>query len=454
MSILSKEHTDMKKNILNTLILAAAACLSFIACKDEPYRYEMTSGKPEILFIRPAGVAKDTLLTEAYMGSSLCIVGNNLRSTYKVFFNDQEAILNSSYITDNTMLLDVPNTIPGEVSNKIYFITKGDGATEYDFKVRVPGPTITSMDCEWLPEGSSAKLLGDYFIDDPNVPITVTFEGGVKAEITNITKNILTFVIPKGAKEGPITVETIYGSASSSFYYKDSRGMVFDFDTDPRLRCHGWHNSLFIGTDETSLSGNYLQLGAPDVTMTATGGWDDSHFSFEYWPGDWTTPISYNDSPILSDFADFSDFENLLFKFELNIPSSNGWAAGAMQIIPAGLDKVSGSDSGEDVYGNIVAGANNKFFNTTAEGGLNVRRGIYQPWTSADDGIYHTDGQWITVSIPVKNFIYGFDGTESSAAKLTSAEFNTLTIFVVGGPEGLECNPVLKIDNIRYVPAK
>ena len=454
MYMLSNEHTDMKKNILNTWLLAALACLSWVACNDEPYKYEATSGKPEIYYIRPAGAAKDTLLTQAYMGNSLCVVGSNLRSTYKVLFNDQEAILNTSYMTDNTLLLDVPNTIPGEVSNKIYFITKQADTTKFDFKVQVPAPTISSMSCEWLPVGATASLIGDFFIDDPNVPLTVTFSGGAKAQITSITKNIVSFVIPEGAEEGPVTVESIYGSASSSFYYKDSRGLVFDFDTDARLRCHGWHNNLFIGSDETSLSGNYLQLGAPDVTMQADGHWDDSHYSFEYWPGDWTDPVSYNDSPLLTDFADFSDWENLMFKFELNIPATNGWSAGMMQIIPAGLDKISGSSAGTDIYGNTVAGANNTFLNLPDAGGLNVRRGLYQPWTTAEEGIYHTDGEWITVSIPVKNFVYGFDGTESSAPRLTPEDFTSLTIFVVGGKVGKECNPVLKIDNIRFVPAK
>ena len=452
MSMLSKEHTDMKKNILNTLFLAAVACLSFVACKDEPYKYEMTAGKPEILYIRPAGVAKDTLLTEAYMGSSLCIVGNNLRSTYKVFFNDQEAILNTSYITDNTMLLDVPNTIPGEVSNKIYFVTKQDETTEIDFKVQVPGPVITGMDCEWLPEGATTNLVGDFFIDDPNVPITLTFEGGVKAQITNISKNILTFVIPEGAKEGPVTVSTIYGSASSSFYYKDSRGMLFDFDTDPRLVCHGWHNKLFIGEDETSLSGNYLRLGDGSAEMNPEI-WNDGQFSFEYWPGDWDLPLKYEGAPRLTDIVDFSDWGKMSLKFEICVPSTNVWSAGAMQIIFAGVDKITYSDAKKengdvDIYGEAIAGANNTFFNNNE-----LPRGIYQPWVAAENGVFTTDDKWITVTIPFANFMYGSDGTIATGS-LTAKDFTSLTIFVWKGPAGEACTPVIKIDNIRAVPNK
>ena len=446
--MLTNAHTDMKKNILKTGIFAVLGILALASCADEPYKYEMTSGLPEIYYIRPAGAARDTLLTSAYMGNGLCVVGNNLRSTYKVFFNDQEAILNSSYITDNTLLLSVPNTIPEEVSDKIFFYNKEGEATEVDFKVLVPGPVVSAMGCEWQPAGTQTTITGDYFIDDPNVPLTVTFAGGVTAQVKNITKNIITIEVPDGAQEGPVTVSTIYGQSSSAFHYMDSRGMLFDFDSDPRRVCHGWHNGLFIGSDETSLSGNYLRLGAPDVTMSATGGWDDGNFSFEYWPGDWSQPLSYNNGPLLTDFADFSDWENMSLKFEMNIPSANGWAAGMMQFIVGGVDKVSYSDAGTDIFGNTVAGANNSYFNNN-----DLPRGIYQPWTTAADGIYSTEDQWMTVTVPYSSFIYGFDGTQASG-RLKASDFTSLTIFVVGGPEGKECNPVIKIDNIRAVPNK
>lgn len=140
-------------------------------------------------------------------------------------------------------------------------------------------------------------------------------------------------------------------------------------------------------------------------------------------------------------------------KFELNIPASNPWSAGAMQIIPAGLDKISGSSAGVDIYGNTCAGANNTFFKLEKEGGLNVPRALYQPWAAQADGMFHTDGKWITVTIPFSTFIYGFDGTESPLS-LSEKEFTSLTIFVVGGPEGVECNPIIKLDNIRAVPNK
>lgn len=63
-----------------------------------------------------------------------------------MYFNDQKAILNTSFMTKkNTLLVDVPGTIPSTVTNKIYMITNGNDTVNYDFKVLVPGPVISSM---------------------------------------------------------------------------------------------------------------------------------------------------------------------------------------------------------------------------------------------------------------------------------------------------------------------
>ena len=440
----------MKKNISKIGMYAAAvlaAAVSFTACQDEPDRFRLTEGKPTVYYIRPVkAAAADSLLTSAYMGNSICLVGDNLTSVYKLLFNDQQATLNNSYITNHTLLVDVPNEIPGEVSNKMYLITKNADTVKVDFNVLVPGPTILSMKNEHAEAGSTTVLYGDYFVDDPNVPLEIAV-GNKEATIKEFTKNAITFVVPEDAVENtPIKVSTIYGDAESVFHWKDTRGMLFNFDTDPHPANHGWHAQV-IETDETALDGNFLRLGGTDVTMKEDGDWDDGHFSFEYWPGDWTTPVSYNDSPLLTDYADFSKWEDMALKFELFVPSANPWMAGSMQLIVGGVEKISGSSAGEDIYGNNVAGANNTFFN-----GNELPRGLYTPWVST--GSFDTGDEWITVSVPYANFKYGSDGTAATGA-LSAEDFTSLTIFVwSGGNMGTECNPVIKIDNIRAVPVK
>ena len=439
------------KNIISKISVYAAALLvaamSFTACQDEPDRFRLTDGKPTVYYVRPVkAAAADSLLTSAYMGNSICIVGDNLTSVYKLLFNDQQAVLNNSYITDHTLLVDVPNEIPGEVSDKMYLITKNADTVKVDFSVLVPGPSILSMKNEHAPAGSTTILYGDYFVDDPNVPLQI-FVGSEQAQIKEFSKGSITFVVPDDAVENtPIKVSTIYGEAESVFNWKDTSGMLFNFDTDPHPTNHGWHPQV-IETDDTALDGNFLRLGGTDVTMKEDGDWDDGHFSFEYWPGDWTDPVSYNDSPLLTDFADFSKWESMALKFELYVPSANPWSAGSMQLIVGGVEKISGSGAGADIYGNTVAGANNTFFNGNA-----LPRGLYTPWVST--GSFDTGDEWITVTVPYANFKYGMDGSAATGT-LTAEDFTSLTIFVVsGGNKGTECNPVIKIDNIRAVPVK
>lgn len=441
----------MKKIITKISIFAAlalSAAASFTACQDEPDRFQLADGKPTVYYIRPLALASaDSLLTSAYMGNSVCLVGDNLRSVYKMFFNDQQAVLNNSYITDHTLLVEVPNEIPGEVSDKIYLITKGADTVKVDFSVLVPGPSIVSMKNEHAPAGSSSVLYGDYFVDDPNVPLKILV-GDVEAEITDFTKGTISFKVPENAKANtPVKVSTIYGESVSVFNWMDSRGMLFNFDNDPHPTNHGWHDQV-IETDETSLDGNFLRLGGVDVTMKEDGAWDDGHFSFEYWPGNWADPETYAGGERLTDFADFSKWEDMALKFELFVPSANPWMAASMQLIVGGVDKISTGNKGAvDIDGNTLAGCNNNYFNND-----DLPRGLYTPWVTT--GSFDTGDEWITVTVPYANFIYGMNGGAASGS-LSASDFTSLTIFVTGGGnKGTECHPVIKIDNIRAVPNK
>ena len=141
------------KKLFNSLFLLTALTLTtavFTGCKDEPDKYEVSDGNPTISYIRPLGAeSADSLLTGAYMDNGICIVGNNLRSIVKMYFNDQEAKLIPSLITDNTMIVTVPGNIPNVVYNKIFMHNKDGEITEYDFKVLVPAPSINNMSNEW-----------------------------------------------------------------------------------------------------------------------------------------------------------------------------------------------------------------------------------------------------------------------------------------------------------------
>lgn len=454
------------KNINGALFAMAlvAAGAGFTSCEDEPDKYEVTGGTPTIDYVRPVDAAsKDSLLTAASLNNTICIVGRNLRSVTQINFNDQSAVLNTSYMTDNTIIVTVPKAIPNEVSDKIYFITSKQDTVAYDFKTIVPAPTINSMSNEWAAPGEEVTIKGDYFLDYDNSHLTIKVGDNytIPYEDLKITQNSIRFNMPEDMpKHEPITITTINGTTKAGFRYMDNRGMLFDFDTPWKeggevLGNNGWHNRT-ITSDGTSLSGNYMVLG--ETAMGSDGKWNDGNFSFEYWPGSWQDPETYSSRPRMQDLADFSDWKNMSLKFEMCIPKDNSWSAAPMQIYFGSVAQVSLGNAGvKDIYGNVLAGANNTFLKEQGK----LARAIYMPWQNTEDKLYNTEGKWVTVTIPLANFIYDFDGNKGLSYSGVN-DFSAFNIFIVKGayndanvfPTGVDCNPIIKIDNIRVVPNK
>ena len=444
-----------------SLAMVAIAALATTSCKDEPDAYKIADGTPSVFFIRPVSVeSSDSIITSASMQSTICIVGENLKSITGLLFNDQKAVLNTSYITNNTLIVTIPNGIPDKVTDKIYMATNSRDTITYDFHVIIPSPIVTSMSNEWAEPGDEVTIVGDYFLDYEDYPLTVNFGDTEipRSAIKSISKTKIVFTLPDGMPQDKVSVTSIYGTTEGAFKYRDNRGILFDFDTACKtgnvLGNNGWHPREIV-EDETSLSGKYLILGG--AAMGADGGWNDGNFSFEYWAGNWGNPEDYSWCPRISDLADFTDFENLNLKFEMNIPADNAWSAAPMQIYFGSVTQISCTAADvKDIYANTLAGCNNTFFHTQGT----LSRALYMPWKDTEDLLYHTDGQWITVTIPLTNFIYDYDGNKITSTLQSVADFGSFNIFVIKGsyndksvlPDGVECNPIIKIDNIRVVP--
>ncbi len=441
-------------------VVAVAMGVSMASCDDEPDKFELTDGTPSVHYVRMTA-ATDSLVTEAYVDNLICLVGDNLTSIREMYFNDQKAVLNTSYITEHTLLVNIPRGIPEVETNKIYMINKDGVKTEYDFRVLVPGPSLLSMSFEYAKPGDEVTIHGNYFVDDPNKPLTITFPGDIAVtDIKSIEQTAVTFVVPEGAtEEGEIEIYTRYGTGSSKFHYLDTRGTLFNFDDG--LQQQGWHAQAIV-TDDWSFAGNYMQLGDGDAIMSEDGGWADSKFSFEYWAGSWDTPqnVTSGQGAALYNVVDFSKSEKMALKFEMCIPSSNPWAAGAMQVCFQGLTQLSLSSNPITGISDPLPGAQAWAFNGEVGDDFKDReadwtdwgRYLYRPWQNADKGEYHTDGKWITVTLPISQFRYTAKGTGAGKAPSKPEDFASLTMFVVsGGVNGKECQPVIKIDNIRAV---
>lgn len=450
------------KSIIKCLVAAAllTGAGMMTSCDDQPYKYSSTSGSPEVHFIRLAGnSAADSVIVGANPGTQICIVGDNLRSIHELYFNDRKAVLNTSYITDHTLLVEIPSSLPVRNTKTIYMVNGAGETTEHHFEVYGIKPAVKSLSAEYAKPGQIATIYGSYFVQDDNEPLRVTI-GDNDAEVIEYTDNSITFRVPDYEGKARIAVTSVYGTGYASFTMRDETGVMFNdwgkWDAGDRstgLGNHGWHDML-IKSDEWSIAGAYLQLGDEGVTMAADGGWNDGAFSFEYWPGDWNTPTQFNGTDKhLSDLFDVNNVDNMALKFEMCIPKSNPWMAGHMQVIFSGDDDVSCNNPKCE-----AGGFNNVFFHREKP---ILPRAIYAPWEAT--GSFDTNDEWITVTLPVaSSFIYDYYGV-TVAERLSKEQYTGLTIFVVDFAdandtrimkEGTDCQPIIKIDNVRMVEYK
>lgn len=439
----------MKTRYINWFFVAALAVMGCLmtACEDQPDKYEIADGVPTLKYVRsPLPEEADSLLVGAYLGNTVCLVGDNLRSIYELYFNDQKATLNTSYMTDHTILVDIPKNIPEEVTNKIYMVTKSGAKVDFDFSVMVPAPVVSSMSCEYAPAGSEAVLYGDYFVDDPNVPLTISMPGDITVEgeqITSITKTAIKFIVPVGAMQGNIRVKSIYGTGQSVFQYKDTRNILFDWDGKYEGALAAGNS--WSGDDEKKgqtissvppIDGNYLVLGP----STLLGGqWETPNaYVMMYWPYQHATQgcVPLYDLPQFKKMLEEYELEDLAVKFEAYVPASNPWMAEGMQIQFTSLDEVSMENQNNDyVYG---------------EG--KEPRGVWVPWE--ETGSYDTGNQWVTVTLKMSEFNKQLSGVVSET-EFTKEKLAGLSIFLRGGGvDGKECEPIICMDNIRVVPVE
>lgn len=229
------------------LIIGTAAV--FTACKKEE-----SLGTPVVKYVRiTRPESSDSLLVGAGQGQLIAIIGENLKNAVEVWFNDRQARLTPTYITNTSLLVSVPSQIPIAVNNKLKIVFSDGYVLMYDFEVQISKPVISSMVSEYVNEGNIATIRGNYFYE----PLTVTFTGGVQAELVTVGDQTLDVRVPAGAQPGPITIKTNFGETKSDFWFRDNRNLLIT--NDP---FSGWwgQDMLVPGTNPLAISGNFVRI--------------------------------------------------------------------------------------------------------------------------------------------------------------------------------------------------
>ncbi|MCX6225665.1 MAG: glycan-binding surface protein [Bacteroidia bacterium] len=401
----------MKKYINHLPIMLIAVMITGMIGFSATSCNKETAGDPEIFYVRVTTPAKsDSLLVGAYMGNLVAIVGQNLGNVQEIWFNDQKATLNPAYVTDKSILVSVPSSVPSTVTNKIRLIFRDKSEMLYEFSVNVPGPVLSAIKCEYMPAGELIELTGDFFFEPK-----VTFPGDIQGVIADFDKTIMHVTVPEGAGSGPITIQTNFGKVNSKFLFRDNNNVILDFDN---TKHESWTAPIALAAsnpDPAPCSGNYAFF-----KHTAVGEWMwTNELTLQYW-----APRSARGNvPVAK-----GQVSDLVFRFEANVPIE--WKDIRMEIFFAKYDENHGRD----------------------DAGVAIAR--WKPWKK---GPYKTNG-WETISIPLSEFKYSTsdgntDEIGSSGIKDLSVLTNvTMMLFGPFETGTTEKTPVLIcVDNFRIV---
>lgn len=397
-----------------TLLLAITMLIAGIfltSCSEDD---AVNGGKPMISYVRVTNpAAADSLLESAYLGNLIAIVGKNLAGVKELWFNDQAATLIPTYITNRSILVNVPNTAPVEVTNQMKLVFGNGSELFHDFSVNIPAPEVVSMSNEYEKAGQIAVINGNYFFE----PMRVFFGGDVEAEVVSVNSaKSMEIVVPEGAEPGPITVRSNFGSTNSRFHYLDQRNIILNYDD---LTAEGsWRPGVVESVG--GIDGNYLKLGEEGKTLNANDRIEDPYTS-QFW-GHIRYPEPrnlFNGQP-----------DDYVLKFEANVVE---WYGSYLNICWGPWDNAGNAE----VWGNLNG------------------RGIWGPWEE-DETKFTTDGKWITVTIPLTEMKYRHGQENGKNVWIPDMPFDkniagTLSFWVIATPKAEKSPAEIYIDNVRIV---
>ncbi|MBX2963350.1 MAG: hypothetical protein KF687_12615 [Cyclobacteriaceae bacterium] len=415
----------LRRYLASVLIpcLLIGALILPISCEmnGDGMHLETPNGPPIVDFIRLADPAtSDSLIVSATLGTGIVLMGKNLGGTREIWFNDQKAIgLNPTWVTNRTVFVSVPSNAPDEITDKMYVIDANGNTLEYPFVVAIPPPVLNSARNEWPQEGENLVINGNYFFE----PLTVTFTGGVVGEIVSVSQSRVEVTVPDGATEGPITLETNFGEAESTFHIWDSRNIILNFDDKV---ANGWRIGLREESDGP-IDGKYLVVRgniAANQRDEGPGSPAESPLCMQYWGG--PDGRTENFFPLYP-----NSYREYVVKFEAKIKK---WYGGYLNLC---LSTPTHSGNNQEIWSNSINA-----------------RGIWGPWATSNTEVT-TNDQWITVVIPLTEFQY-FMGAPSNVEYTPGQRFvetaaGSFSTWLLGSPENNGNEVEFYIDNIRFV---
>jgi Surface glycan-binding protein B xyloglucan binding domain/IPT/TIG domain len=402
----------MKKIVKNKFsligLLAILSVTAFIACQKDIIA---TSPEPAACGAAPTMSSvgtptnRDTSLKEAKMTDWIIIKGANLCTPTSILVNDVAITVSEASARGNEVTFKIPKALPKTVNNKITF-TNAAGTATIDLKVAVPNLTVTGYGGdieEYTPIGQTLVIKGTNFdLYGFTADATTVSFGSASVKPIAVTASEIWATIPVGtAVNTIIKVKTPTIEKEVPIRYKDTRGMIFNFDP-----FGGWTPTvLSSGPTPSAVSNNYAVMTAQ---YTAGWGWQENLHA--------ANNVKLADLGITAGAVD-----RYVVKFEINVPTD--WTSNPLRIWWK-------SKSGTFGYN--------------------------FPWGNSFNGATYKTAGWKTVTIPLADFYYSEDDAGAKKGqKVTTLDALSLdqgieTRLLIHGPDAKKMN--LFVDNLRIIP--
>lgn len=490
-----------------TIFLLLIAAIGFFACKKNS-----SSGPPTVKDVRTVDPAKaDSVFTHALPGTLIVIQGSGFSGLKSVFFNDTAAYFNPVYVTDNTIIVQIPSyaqtaaTKPS-VPSTIRLVTD-HGSTTYSFTLVLPYPQITAISID--DTGTQLVITGTNLtgVSKVTFPIQGSNQTPSPSFKEDTSHRMVTATIPPGnAYVDSVRVYCTFGIASFPYpppmtiaAISNENAVAGTTITITGSNFIGVSKVIFPGgiaatptvnsvkqmtvtvpsgittTDSLRLSGqlgtaaslqlfdSYISYISPGYLSTFEQQWASDNTAFVGWTGAYA-----NATTAATSYPNGTGGVGVLLQggtlgknagptsqanpgdLQLNdVP----WVANTSDAIANYSLKfeiyVANDWKGGEIW--ISVGDWYKWSSYTAR---------YAPWETAAGGIYHPAG-WVTVTIPLTQFIQGNQFWQTSwttggapATKFTDYPYTSLCFMVtndqataVSVADGIN----VAIDNIRIV---
>jgi hypothetical protein len=214
-------------------------------------------------------IAFDSTTTEGKKQNLYVIKGKNLGSVTQVKFNGVSAYFNAALVSDNTIVLSIPQDIPTgpDQPNKLTVVTL-HGSVDFSFTVLTPPPTVSKVSDYNFRAGSQITLSGVSF-----ATVTAITIKGTTANATIVSKVDTQLVIKMPAttmNRANLIFTYASGTATSSQEFVDLDNAYTFFYKDAYQ--NGWSDNSWAYPAGLSTAASHSGTSSIVATYPA-GGW-------------------------------------------------------------------------------------------------------------------------------------------------------------------------------------